>query len=66
MKSAVGAEVQKGAKVGAIHQRCNGAKPYIGVAPLLHQNTRRRCNAKKIEELVGEVIEDLAKRLAKP
>lgn len=66
MKSDIGAMVQKGAKVGAIHQRCNGAIPYIGIAPLLHQKDSPRCNVKKIDELVGEVIGDLARRLGRP
>jgi hypothetical protein len=60
--------VQFGANEGAMHPRCNGANPYIGIAPLLHlappEKVQRRAGIKLAAELVPLVMADFIKRLA--
>lgn len=63
MKRQNGAMVQNGAKRGAMHSWCNGANPYIGIAPLLHLSPPDKCKCNQIAELVVLVLEDFRRKL---
>jgi hypothetical protein len=65
MKRIKGAKVQKGAIQGAMHPRCKGAIPYIGIAPFvapIHQaEVQQHSRHELAEEIITTIIRDAAK-----